>query len=319
MRCPKSLVILAILFIAGVFWSLWPGSGRSWVEIDVAEGMNAHQVADQLKEKGFLRTKIPFLIWIKLRGVGEQLKLGRYRFSKGRSSFWVVDDLTHGRTQKIKVVIPEGFSSWQIAERLEALKICEAQGFKDIVLQNDLEGFLFPATYELDVGLNPRRVAEFLKAEFEKRWTPDYERRVRELGWTRKMGVTLASIVEREAVVKDELSVVSSVYHNRLKKNMLLQADPTVQYALGYWKKRLLYNDYRKTKSPYNTYLHPGLPPGPICSPGLPALEAALWPADTPYLYFVAAEKGRHQFSTSYREHVNRVNRRNRNRRRKNR
>ena len=109
--------------------------------------------------------------------------------------------------------------------------------------------------------------------------------------------------------------MVAAVYHNRLRKKMKLDADPTVQYAFGHWKSRLTYNDYRNTRSPYNTYLNPGLPPGPICSPGMDAIRAVLWPAQTNALFFVADEDGRHLFSATYKEHVNNVNRRNRQRR----
>jgi len=143
--------------------------------------------------------------------------------------------------------------------------------------------------------------------EFNRRWTPEFDARARELGLNKRQVVSLASILEREIRVRDELPLISSVYHNRLRKGMKLDADPTVQYAMGYWKKRLTNEDYRRTLSPYNTYLNPGLPPGPICSPGLDAIQAALYPAATESLYFVAQEDGRHSFSSSYREHVNKV------------
>ena len=127
--------------------------------------------------------------------------------------------------------------------------------------------------------------------------------------------VTLASILEREVRVREELPLVSAVYHNRLKKHMMMQADPTVQFAQGLWKSRLTYDDYRNTRSPYNTYLNFGLPPGPICSPGTEAIQAALYPAASNALYFLAAEGGRHTFSADYRTHVNKVNHRNRGKR----
>jgi UPF0755 protein len=132
---------------------------------------------------------------------------------------------------------------------------------------------------------------------------------------TKKEVVTLASILQREVRVPEEWGLVSAVYHNRLAKHMRLEADPTVQYALGFWKPRLTYDDYRNTHSPYNTYLVMGLPPGPICSPGLDAIKAALWPADSKALFFLAAEGGHHTFSETYRDHTNKVNKRNRKKR----
>lgn len=300
-----------LLLIIGT-WALWPGTGRTWVEIQVSEGQSAHDVARQLVETGAVATRYPFLIWTKVRRAGPRIQIGRYRFSKGRSAYWIVDDLIQGRAEKEKLIIPEGYASWQIAERLESLKICDGNAFKALVEKERLEGYLFPATYELTNGLSPATVARQLTAQFDARWTPDMDARAKEIGFTKAQVVTLASIVEREVRAREEYPLVASVYHNRLKKKMRLEADPTVQFALGYWKSRLTYADYRNVKSPYNTYLNYGLPPGPICSPGADAIKAALWPATTTSLFFVATEDGRHTFSDTYREHVNKVNKRNR-------
>ncbi len=135
--------------------------------------------------------------------------------------------------------------------------------------------------------------------------------RAKALGWSKKNVVTMASIIEREARDRNELPMISAVYHNRLKKHMRLEADPTVQYALGYWKKRLLFSDINRTQSPYNTYLYAGLPPGPICNPGKDAIRAALWPTESDALYFVAKDDGRHDFSTTFKEHSAKVKMRN--------
>jgi UPF0755 protein len=268
-----------------------------------------------LEDAGLVRFPHPFLIWIKLRGAESRIQIGRYRFSKGRSAFWLVDDVIHGRTEKIRLTIPEGFASWQIAERLENLKVCTAEQFKKVVTDKTLEGYLYPATYELNVGLGAEKAARYFHEQFEQHWTADMEGRVAALGLTKREVVTLASIIEREVKMRDELPLVSAVYHNRLKKRMTLDADPTVQYSLGYWKSRLTYDDYRKTQSPYNTYLHAGLPPGPICSPGLDAIHAALWPAPSDALFLLATEDGHHTFSNSYKDHTNKVNKRNRTKR----
>lgn len=301
-----ALVVLAV--VAGQ--TFWPGSGKEWVEIDVVEGATGRRVAEKLRQKGAIRSPYPLRFWMRVRGA--HIKIGRYKFSKGRSAFWIVDDLINGRTEKVKLAIPEGFASWQIAERLEALKICDGIAFKSIVDKEQLEGFLFPATYEFEIGQGAQAVARQMVKEFEERWTPEMESRAAEIGFTRRQAVTLASIVEREVRVREEAPLVSAVYHNRLQKRMKLDADPTVQYALGHWKSRLTYADYRNTKSDYNTYLNVGLPPGPIASPGMDALKAALWPARTDAIFFVAMDDGRHDFSSTYREHVNKVNRRNR-------
>ncbi len=308
--------LLPLLLLAGLAYGLFsPGRGPGFVEVDVPAGATATSVAAQLTEKGLLPVPHTLLAWVKARRAGSKIKPGRYQFASGRSAFWIADDLIKGRTHKVKVTIPEGFASWQIAERLDALKICDGALFKQAVDKEGLEGYLFPATYELDLSLDPVAVAHFLQDQFEERWTPELEGRAKEIGFSKERAVTLASIIEREARVAEERPLVSAVYHNRMKIKMPLQADPTVQYAQGTWKPRLTYNDYRNTKSPYNTYLHPGLPPGPICSPGVESIKAALWPAKSDALYFVAAEDGRHTFSATYREHTNKVNRRNRMRR----
>lgn len=282
------------------------------MEIPVSEGATATSVAGKLKEKNLVSSPYPFLLWIRGRGAAHKIHVGLYRIPRGRSSFWIADDLINGRTQKMKLVIPEGFASWQIAERLGELRICDPEKFKQIVAQKNLEGFLFPATYEMDIGITADSVANLLINKFESQWTPEMETRAASIGFSKRETVTLASIVEREVRVREELPLVSAVYHNRLRKKMKLDADPTVQFALGYWKSRLTYNDYRNVKSPYNTYLVAGLPPGPICNPGLDAIQAVLWPAQSDALYFVAQEGGRHSFSATYREHTNKVNRRNR-------
>lgn len=305
------LVAVLALFHA----SFWPGSGKDFVDITVVEGATAHSVADQLRESDLVLSNIPFLAWIKLRRADQKIAIGRYRFSRGRSAYWIVDDLIQGRTLKAKLIIPEGFSSWQIAERLEDLEICRANEFKTVVKEKSLEGYLFPATYDMDFGLSAEAVARKLKAQFESQWPAEFDTRAKEIGFSKKDTVTFASIIEREVRVRDELAVVSSVYHNRLRIGMRLEADPTVQFAMGYWKSRLLNRDYKETKSPYNTYLNKGLPPGPICNPGLDALRAALWPASTEFLYFVAQDDGRHNFSKTYREHLGKVNARNRRKR----
>ncbi len=311
--------VLLFLFAVVLFgiWIFWPGTGTDFVDADVTQGKSGYAVAEELVEKGLLRSVHSFAFWAKVRNAGPRIKVGRYHFSRGRSAWWIVDDLVNGRTQKIRLVIPEGFASWQIAERLGELKLADKDQFLAVVKEKGLEGFMFPATYELDAGYSAASIAQIFMNQFEKAWSPDMDARAKRFNMNKKQIVTLASIIEREAVVPEERTIISSVYHNRLRNTMPLQADPTVQYALGYWKQRLLYADYRNVQSPYNTYLHAGLPPGPICSPGLPAIEAALSPADTDYLYFVAAEGGRHTFSATYRDHTNKVNKRNKDRRKK--
>ncbi len=300
------LPLLLSLVLLGIS-AFWPGTGASWVQLDVTPGTSAIFVARQLVDRGQFFSVYPMIFWTKVMRADQKIKVGRYRFNKGRSSFWVVSDLIRGHTEKIHLTIPEGFASWQIADRLERRMVCSAQAFLKLVNARNLEGFLFPATYDFDVGIDPREVVKTLTDRFNQVWSQEMTARTDSIGWSKNQAVTMASILEREARDRTELSMISAVYHNRLKKRMRLEADPTVQYALGFWKKRILYADINKTESPYNTYLHSGLPPGPICNPGLEALKAALWPAESEALYFVARPDGRHDFSKTYKEHSQKV------------
>ena len=165
-----------------------------------------------------------------------------------------------------------------------------------------LEGYLFPDTYVFPDGTTPRAAVRVMVDRFQRVWQPDWNQRLQELAMSRNDVMALASIVEKEARLPEERLVISAVYHNRLKRRMPLQADPTVQYALGRHVDRVLYKDL-EIASAYNTYKHPGLPPGPIASPGLPSIEAALYPANVPYLFFVATPDGHHEFRTTFSEH----------------
>jgi len=315
MKRSALIIILGILLLFGA--AFWPGSWVSWVQLDVRPGTAATVVARKLVDQGLLWTVYPMIFWTKILGADRKIKVGRYRFPKGRSAFWVVCDLISGHTQKIHLVVPEGFTSMQIAERLQMRMVCPADKFEEIVAAEKLEGFLFPATYDLDVGMEPKELVELFTASFNRVWTPEMEARAKEWGWSKREAVIFASIIEREVRDRAELPMISAVYHNRLKKKMRLEADPTVQFALGNWKSRLLYADINKTRSPYNTYLHGGLPPGPICNPGEDALKAALWPAESEALYFVAKEDGRHDFSKTFKEHSEKIRARDKMKRKK--
>ena len=173
-----------------------------------------------------------------------------------------------------------------------------------------LEGYLFPETYRFAEGVEPAAVLLEMADRYREYWTLERRARLDSLELDERALVTLASIVEEEARIAEERSIIAGVYSNRLEIGMLLQADPTVQYALGEPKERLLYTDIdRVADHPYNTYTHAGLPPGPISSPGAAALDAALYPADVPYLFFVAEADGSHVFTRTNREHINARNR----------
>jgi UPF0755 protein len=215
------------------------------------------------------------------------------------------------------ITIPEGYSIAQItpllARTLKVLpdSVTAAVHDTSMLARLDipvptLEGYLFPDTYAFPVGTTARQAVREMVYDFERRWKPEWDSSAADLKINRNDLVTMASIVEREARLPEERPVIAAVYYNRLQKGMLLQADPTVQYAIGHHVGRVLYKDLT-TESPYNTYTHKGLPPGPIASPGVASLAAAANPASVPYLYFVAGRDGHHEFRTTLQEHTSAI------------
>jgi UPF0755 protein len=242
-----------------------------------------------------------FRIYLKATGDDRRLKPGTYTLRVHEWPGVVARKLALGLTDDVKITIPEGFRASQIAERLAAEKIADAGDFAAYVKLRNLEGRLYPSTYRFPPGYGAERAAAKMSEEFDRQIGAAYAAASPRPWLSLQETLTLASIVEREAVQPQERPVIAAVYLNRLKKRMPLQADPTVQYALGHWKLRLSRDDL-KTPSPYNTYLHAGLPPGPICSPGLESFAASLKPAQTRALYFVADAKGGHIFSETNEE-----------------
>ena len=288
--------------------------GEGIVEVVVPRGATAGAVAESLSAAGAVRWPELFRVYLALRGHDRAIKPGTYRLDKSASWESLLSALVSGRGLVYPITIPEGYTLRQIASLLaqrtpwsEDSLLAAARDPELLarfeVPATSLEGYLFPATYAFPHGAPARTVIETMAAEFQRRWRPNWDARLQELGMTRHQIVTLASIVEREALHAEEAPLIAAVFHNRLKRGMPLQADPTVQYALGSHRSRILYRDL-DVDSPYNTYRRPGLPPGPIGSPGTTALEAALFPAQVPFLYFVAHPDGHHEFRRTFREHL---------------
>lgn len=191
-----------------------------------------------------------------------------------------------------------------MAAQLETQGICGAKSFLDLVQAGKLEGYLFPDTYFFEQESVPQRVVDRLQARFKEVVPKDLEERARILNVKPADIITMASLIEKEARVSHERALIAGVFYNRLRKRMYLESCATVEYALGTWKPRLLYKDLQ-INSPYNTYRHAGFPPGPICNPGLASIEAALRPATTDMLFFVADGQGSHRFSRYYKDHLN--------------
>ena len=288
------------------------GSGTP-VRVVVPPGSTLRAAAESLDRAGVVRAARLFQAYAASRGSDRTLKPGAYSFRRGASYGEILDALARGRSIVHTMTIPEGYSISQIvpllAKAIGAPPESVAAAVGDTALRRrlnvptpTLEGYLFPATYTFSDGAAPRAAVEEMVREFEKRWKPAWNDRLQAMAMSRHDVVTLASIVEKEARRAEERPVIAAVYHNRLKRGMLLQADPTVQYSLGRHVQRVYYKDL-DVESPYNTYKHAGLPPGPIASPGTASIEAALYPANVPFLFFVAHPDGHHEFRTTFEEH----------------
>ncbi|HEX7120777.1 MAG TPA: endolytic transglycosylase MltG [Gemmatimonadaceae bacterium] len=289
------------------------GGDAGSARVTIPPGATVRAAAESLSAKGIIRAPALFGLYARVTGRDRGIKAGTYLLERGSSWSAALTALTEGRGLVYTVTIPEGWTIATIIPTLarevkvseESLKVAVADSsLRDRldVTTPTLEGYLFPETYVFPDGATAREIIGTMVRQFERRWKPEWNARLDSLGMTRHEIVTLASIIEKEARVAEERPVISGVYHNRLKRGMLLQADPTIQYALGRHRARVLYRDLR-VDSPYNTYRYPGLPPGPIASPGDASIEAALYPASVPYLYFVAHPDGHHEFRRTLREH----------------
>jgi UPF0755 protein len=285
------------------------GYGR----VSIPQGAAFRTAADSLHAHGFVSAPWLFRVYARITGRDRQIRAGTYVLQHGLSWTQLVNALRKGQGIERRVTIPEGWSLAQIVPELATeLGVPEDSvraAVRDTALRGELgittptlEGYLFPDTYIFSYGTQARAAVNELVRHFEQVWKPEWNDRLRQLGMSRNEIVTLASIIEKEARLPEERPVISAVYHNRLRIGMPLQADPTVQYALGEHRERVLYRDL-EVESPYNTYRHTGLPPGPIASPGKASIEAALYPASVPYLYFVADSDGHHEFRTTFKEH----------------
>lgn len=300
-------------------------SQRSFV---VRKGETASEISDRLQAHGFIGDARVFRWMAELEGVAGDLEVGEYELSSSMRPSEILAVLAEGKTKPVPLVtIPEGWRAEEIAERLAARGIGTADQFMAVVRKGQssapalasrpagasLEGYLFPESYSLDPKSSPASVAQRMVEQFEARFTPEMREKAAGLGMTIHQVVTLASVIEREAVIPSERPLMAGVFYNRLREGMPLQADPTVQYALtlihsesqrqfGWWKTALTEEDL-EVDSPYNSYRYPGLPPGPVCNPSLASLQAAVEPAATDYLYFVARPDGSHAFAETLEEH----------------
>jgi len=283
-------------------------------EVEVRRGENLRGIQARLEAQGILAPRTPLTLWGRLTGSDRQIKAGLYVFSPAQSAREILRALVEGRTLKLAVTIPEGWDMARVLPRLkEALRIDEqelAAAVADSAWVRSLgipgpglEGYIFPETYAFEVGASPQEVLAVMTRACLAHFDENRRRRAEALGLSLREVVTLASIIQAEAALVEEMPRISAVYHNRLRQRRRLEADPTVAYALGRVGQRLWERDLH-VESPYNTYLHAGLPPGPICCPGLASIDAALHPLEgCQDLYFVARGDGSHVFSRTLAAH----------------
>ena len=279
----------------------------------IPPGASFHATTDSLVSAGVISSPRLFRIYATVRRADRGVKPGTYVLRPGTSWSGILHSLNAGTGLVHTLTVPEGFALAAIepliARTLAVPVDSVAAAVRDTAILRrldiptpTLEGYLFPDTYQFPDGATARDVVAEMVRQFEAKWDPAWNAQLEKLLMNRHAIVTLASIVEKEARLAEERPIISAVYHNRLRINMPLQADPTVQYARGGHTSRVLYRDL-EIRSPYNTYQRTGLPPGPIASPGRASIEAALFPADVPYRYFVAHPDGHHEFRVTFEEH----------------
>ena len=309
---PRVAARAALVFLVATSACGGPDPNAEPVDVVIPRGATWSAAVDSLVAHGVIASRWRFQLAARVRGAPDKLKAGTYVFRPNERFGTVLDALIVGRGKNARLVIPEGLMLSEIAAIVEdALEIpvdafigaaTDSSAIADVGLGvASLEGYLYPETYLVSIDVTPRALVTLMAREFLSRWTPDRQARIDELGWTLHEMVTFASIVEGEARVVDESPLIASVYHNRIRRGMRLQADPTVIYALGE-RRRLWERDYL-IDHPYNTYQISGLPPGPIGSPGQSSIDASLFPATSSYFYFVASPDGRHIFSRTLAEH----------------
>ena len=314
------MVFLALLFVGLVFncattlFPAWKLPTEKEKIVTVRRGMNSHEIAELLYENQIIQNKDKFIWAAKLMGVSRKLQAGSYAFQGRVSNFEVLTKISEGSVITEQITFYEGISSIKIAEMIQdqvnidqedILFLVNSGKFaRSLGIEADgLEGYLFPETYRFHSDASAAEIIERMVHEWQLRYCDSLRIRTRELGFTIHEIMTLASIVEGEAIQDDERPIIAAIYLNRLKLGRPLEACPTVQFLLPEGPRHLTKQDL-EIDSPYNTYRHAGLPPGPVNNPGMKSILAVLYPADVDYLYLVANGDGTHTFSRNFSEHL---------------
>ena len=291
------------------------------INIKIRDGMSTAEIAERLAEKGVIDSSLKFRFFARLRGYDDKFRPGSYTFTLSMSDDDVFAKLLTGEKKLIQFTVPEGFGVKEIAERLQNLDLADRNDFikaaenfapYDYMRKRQnvffaAEGFLFPDTYNVESDMDIEEILNLMARNFDERLTPEMRTHAEKMGLSVYDLITLASLVEREVRFPEDRPIVAQVFLKRLKMNMPLQTDASLQYLMDTPKEDVTIAD-TEIDSPYNTYQHVGLPPGPIANPGMASIEAVLHPSETEYLYFVADRNGHNHYAFTYEEHLNLVN-----------
>ena len=309
-----AIVTLSCLLIFYGVLLLWPqGNPYDFVKVTIPKGASLNEVGITLKNNNIIHNKQSFQLAVKILGYEKDIPAGRFRIEKASTNYAIIDQLVNGKQLTKKVTIREGWTISMIAKELDEKLGIKTHFFEDATHNKNLldkwgiqaksfEGYLFPNTYQFTGNELPFDIINRMVGEYKNNFSDDMYEQMKKIKMTEVEVLTLASIIEGEAIYDRERPIISGVYHNRLNTGMRLQADPTIQYIIDDSPRRLLNRDL-KIDSPYNTYLYNGLPPGSINNPGLESIKAALYPESNDYFYFVARGDGYHTFSTNEKDH----------------
>ena len=328
-RTPRTLKKVAALFISLIFlvfsamagialdmmiWADQPaGDKKAEKVVTIPPGQRFGTITAKLQQAGLLANPMKFRLLARIRGDDKRIRAGEYLLAATLSPREILSALTEGKVRLHRLTVPEGYSMHQIAALIERNGFGDQASFLTTAAEPALlaelgiqaatfEGYLYPETYHFPGTATPRQIITAMVRRFRTVFTDPWRVRAQELGFSVHQIVTLASIIEKETGDGAERAVISSVLHNRLKRRMRLEADPTVIYGIPDFNGNITRKDL-ETATPYNTYKIRGLPPGPIANPGYASLQAALYPADTRFLYFVSKQDKTHHFSTTFKEH----------------
>lgn len=322
-----SFVFFLLFFILLVFLALVMETkdffNRRVYPIKIEKGLSAREVSSFLESQKLIKSALSFDLLTVLLQAQNKIQSGEYLLSPSMSNLKILRILRQGETapeKLVKITFPEGLSIYKMGEKLKKENIIMGEDFKKLVnypkinglvqefsflkeiKTKSLEGFLFPDTYSIEVKTSENQLVKLMLKRFDKEVMSFWKKAKKDTSYSLFEIITLASIIQKEAALKEEMPIVSSVFRNRLNIHMKLDACTTVKYALEHPTKKVYY-DQLKYDSPYNTYIYGGMPPGPICNPGMDAIRAAVYPVETAYLYFVANKDGSHTFSKSLEEH----------------